>query len=99
MRVTKGSAGWGGPLLLQADKRKHVILCVSGGGIHPIAQRLAEACQCDVIDGFAASCPDEEILAAVIDCGGTARCGIYPKRESLPSMCFLRDKAVRWHVL
>lgn len=80
VRVTKGSAGWGGPLLLQADKRKHVILCVSGGGIHPIAQRLAEACQCDVIDGFAASCPDEEILAAVIDCGGTARCGIYPKK-------------------
>lgn len=80
VRITQGAAGWGGPLLLYPSKQKHIILCVCGGGIHPVAQALADACRCDVIDGFTGSCPEEEILAAVIDCGGTARCGVYPKK-------------------
>lgn len=83
VRVHRGASGWGGPLLLQPDKKKHIILCVTGGGIHPLAKALAAACHCDAVDGFHGSCPEDEILAAVIDCGGTARCGIYPKKGIL----------------
>lgn len=83
VRITRGAGGWGGPLILQASRQKHIILCVCGGGIHPLAQALAAACQCDVFDGFSGSCPEDEILAAVIDCGGTARCGVYPKKGIL----------------
>ena len=52
VRITQGAAGWGGPLHLYPSKQKHIILCVCGGGIHPVAQALADACRCDVIDGF-----------------------------------------------
>lgn len=81
--VTKGSSGWGGPLVLVPDEKRNKILCVTGGGIHPLAAKIAEMTNGEAIDGFKTTVPDEEILAAVIDCGGTARCGVYPKKKIL----------------
>lgn len=81
--VTRGSSGWGGPLVLAPDEKRNKILCVTGGGIHPLAAKIAEMTNGEAIDGFKTTVPDEEILAAVIDCGGTARCGVYPKKKIL----------------
>lgn len=81
VKITKGSAGWGGPLTLIPDETKNKILCVTGGGIHPIAEKIAEMTGCTAVDGFKGSPPDHEILVAVVDCGGTARCGVYPKKN------------------
>lgn len=80
VKITKGSGGWGGPLVVQADEKKNKILCVTGGGIHPVAAKLAEMTGCEVVDGFSTGCPDDEVLVAIVDCGGTARCGVYPKK-------------------
>ena len=81
VKITRGSAGWGGPLVVKADGKRNKILSVTGGGIHPVAAKLAEMTGGEAVDGFKGGAPDDEILVAVVDCGGTARCGVYPKKK------------------
>lgn len=81
VKITRGSSGWGGPLVVQADAKRNKILSVTGGGIHPVAAKLAEMTGGVAVDGFKGGAPDDEILIAVVDCGGTARCGVYPKKK------------------
>ena len=81
IKVEKGNDGWGGPLILKPTGKKHIILNVTGGGISPISKRISELSGADIVDGFKTGIDDEsEILVAVVDCGGTARCGVYPKK-------------------
>ena len=79
--VTAGSGGFGGPLKLHPDAKQNKIVNITGGVISPVAKRLAEMTGCELVDGFKTSVPDDEILAVVIDCGGTLRCGIYPQKR------------------
>ncbi len=78
--VTRGPGGWGGPLTITPDEDRPVIASITGGGVHPVAQRIADLTGGEVIDGFAQPAPFERIAVAVIDCGGTARAGIYPMK-------------------
>lgn len=78
--VTKGENGWGGPLVLTPTEKKNKIVSVTGGGIHPLAEEIAKIGNLEVIDGFTNKVEDDEILAVVIDCGGTARSGVYAKK-------------------
>ncbi|PQF22278.1 PTS glucitol/sorbitol transporter subunit IIB [Enterococcus mundtii] len=77
--VNKGNGGWGGPLTLVPDNKKKYIISVTGGGIHPVAEKIAELTGTTAVDSFKNPVEKEETLAAVIDCGGTARCGTYPR--------------------
>lgn len=79
VRVYKGNSGWGGPLTIQPTPEKKYIASVTGGGIHPVAQKIAEMTGAEAVDGFNNSVEAEEMACVVIDCGGTARCGVYPK--------------------
>lgn len=79
--ITKGSAGWGGPLTIMPTDKKNKVVSVTGGGIHPIAKKIAEMTGAQTVDGFSTGVPDDEIMVVVIDCGGTARCGVYPKKK------------------
>ena len=79
--IEKGPGGWGGPLTILPTDEKPLIYCVTGGGIHPIAARIAELTGGEVFDGFKSSAPFEKIAVAVIDCGGTARIGVYPMKK------------------
>ena len=81
IKIKKGSGGWGGPLIITPQSGKDKILSVTGGGVSPVAEKIAELTGGVVVDGFKTSVPDEEVLVAVVDCGGTARCGVYPKKN------------------
>ncbi|MQA10623.1 MAG: PTS sorbitol transporter subunit IIB [Pseudonocardiaceae bacterium] len=79
--VRPGSGGWGRGLRLESTAERTKVLSVTGGGIHPVAERIAELTGTEAVDGFITSVPDEEVLCAVINCGGTARIGVYPRKR------------------
>lgn len=79
--ISKGIRGWGGPLMIKPTDKKHLIYSVTGGGIHPVAQRIADLTGGIPFDGFKSKADFDEIAVAVIDCGGTARVGVYPMKN------------------
>ncbi|KTR05702.1 PTS sorbitol transporter subunit IIB [Aureimonas ureilytica] len=81
IRVSAGKGGWGGPLVIQPTPERDKIVAVTGGGIPAVAQRLAELTGATVVDGFRTPPLESEIAAVVIDCGGTARCGVYARKR------------------
>lgn len=79
VKVEKGPGGWGGPLTILPNNKRKYIASVTGGGIHPLAQKIADMTGAEVKDGFSGSVEPEEMACVIVDCGGTARCGVYPK--------------------
>ncbi len=79
VKVKHGPNGWGGPFTLTATETQTVVASITGGGIHPIAARIAELLGVPAVDGFKNKVEPENMIVAVVDCGGTARCGVYPK--------------------
>lgn len=79
--IKAGKGGWGGPLTLVPTENRNKVVSITGGGIHPVAAKIAEMTGCQAVDGFSTGVPDSEFLVAVVDCGGTARCGVYPKKR------------------
>ena len=80
IKINRGANGWGGPLTIVPTETKNKILVVTGGGFPPLAQHIAKMTGCELVDGFKTTIPDEEVILAIVDCGGTARCGVYPKK-------------------
>jgi PTS system glucitol/sorbitol-specific IIB component len=81
VKIEKGRGGWGGPLTIKPTSERNLIYSVTGGGIHPVAARIAELTGGQAFDGFKSSAPFDKIAVAVIDCGGTARVGVYPMKK------------------
>lgn len=81
IRVTKGNGGFGGPLVITPTEEKHKFIYITGGGEKPaIVDKIADLSGMEAVNGFKTSIPDNEIALAIVDCGGTLRCGIYPKK-------------------
>ena len=81
VRIERGAQGWGGPLVIQPTAEKDKIVAVTGGGIPEVAQKIADLTGAEVMDGFRAPPPESEIAAVIVDCGGTARAGVYPRKR------------------
>ena len=82
IRVEKGSGGFGGPLTIQGTEKKNKVMYITGGGIAPeILDRIVELSGLEPVNGFKTSAPEDELALVIIDCGGTLRCGLYPKKR------------------
>lgn len=79
VKINKGSGGWGKYLIVTPTAERDKVISVTGGGVHPLAAKIAELSGGTVVDGFKDPVPNEEVFCAVVDCGGTLRTGLYPK--------------------
>ncbi|MEH7547116.1 MULTISPECIES: PTS glucitol/sorbitol transporter subunit IIB [Bacillaceae] len=81
IKIVKGSGGFGGPLMITPTAAKNKIVYITGGGAKPaIVDKIVELTGTEAVNGFQTSVPDDQIALAIIDCGGTLRCGIYPQK-------------------
>ncbi|MEM5396437.1 PTS sorbitol transporter subunit IIB [Staphylococcus gallinarum] len=81
VKVTKGSGGFGGPLTFGVEGNKTKLVYITGGHKPAIVDKIAEITGAEPVNGFETSVPEDEMMAIIIDCGGTLRCGIYPKKR------------------
>lgn len=82
IEIRKGNGGFGGPLTVTPTEEKNKLLYITGGGAKPdIVDKIVELTGCEPVNGFKTSVPEEQIFLAIIDCGGTLRCGIYPQKR------------------
>jgi PTS system glucitol/sorbitol-specific IIB component len=81
VRITRGSGGWGGPITVAPTGTKNKVVYITGGAKPEVAETIANLTGCELVDGFTHGVKDSEIACAVINCGGTLRCGIYPQKK------------------
>lgn len=82
IRVEKGPGGFGGPLTITPTEQRNKVMYITGGGAEPeCLAKIVELTGLTPVNGFKTNCPEEELALVIIDCGGTLRCGIYPKKR------------------
>ncbi len=85
VKIQPGEGGWGEGLVISPTERRNKVVSVTGGGIHPVAAAIAELTGALPVDGFHTQVPKDEMACVVINCGGTARVGVYP-RMGIPTI-------------
>ena len=82
IRVVHGAGGFGGPLTITPTEQRNKVMYTTGGGAEPeCLAKIVELTGLEPVNGFKTNCPEEELALVIIDCGGTLRCGIYPKKR------------------
>lgn len=81
IRIEKGTGGFGGPLVVKPTPKRNKVMYITGGGAEPeCLEKIISLSGMEPVNGFQTNCPEEELGLVIIDCGGTLRCGIYPKK-------------------
>ncbi len=81
VKIVKGSNGFGGPLVIRPTEKRNKIAYITGGRKPEVVDKLEALTGMESVNGFSSGIKDEEIAVIIIDCGGTLRCGIYPKKR------------------
>ncbi|MEG2643433.1 MAG: PTS sorbitol transporter subunit IIB, partial [Eubacterium sp.] len=68
VKIEKGNGGWGGPLVIEPTETKNKVVSITGGGIAPVARKIAELTGAEAVDGFSNGVADEEMACVVINC-------------------------------
>lgn len=78
--VSRGSGGFGTPIEIEVTPEKNKIVTMTGTGIHPVAEKIAQITGGEAVDGFRKVFPDKEIACVIVNCGGSLRLGMFPKK-------------------
>lgn len=82
IKVERGTGGFGGPLVITPTEKRNKVMFITGGGAEPeCLNKIVELTGLIPVNGFKTNCPEDELALVIIDCGGTLRCGIYPKKR------------------
>ena len=82
IKVERGPGGFGGPLVITPTEKRNKVMYITGGGAAPeCLNKIIELTGLIPVNGFKTNCPEDELALVIIDCGGTLRCGIYPKKR------------------
>ncbi len=82
IRIEKGADGFGGPLVVMPTEKRCKVMYVMGEQDVPEPlDRIVELSGMTPVDGYKETVPEDEIGLVIVDCGGTLRCGIYPKKR------------------
>ena len=81
IRIERGPSGFGGPLTIVPTEKRNKVMVITGGGAEPeCLAKIVELSGMTPVNGFKTSCPEDELAMVIVDCGGTLRCGLYPKK-------------------
>lgn len=84
--VTNNNGGYGGPLKIRPTEEKNKFMyLLSSGDVAPEVTKISELTGMTAINGYTEKVQEEELALVVIDCGGSLRCGVYP-RKGIPTI-------------
>ncbi len=78
--IAKAHGGWGTPLTVEVEGARNKVVCMTGTGVHPLAIKIAEIIGGEAVDGFRKPVPDKETACVIVNCGGSLRLGMFPKK-------------------
>ncbi len=82
IRIEKGEGGFGGPLIVMPTAKRNKVMYILGEvDVPEPLERIVELSGMEPVDGYKETVPEEELGLVIVDCGGTLRCGIYPKKR------------------
>ena len=67
VKISRGSTGWGGPLVIEPTEQRSKVVSVTGGGIHPIARQIAEMTGAEVYVVHTSCKPAVEAIVDALD--------------------------------